>query len=88
MIFLKKFENFRLNNNTQIEVMVDKEEVFNEAHATLKPGSLIEFHIPDTNKSHVGKITSLDDTHITVIDLKTDKELRLPRKEFGPAYEN
>ena len=50
MIFLKKFENFRLNNNTQIEVMVDKEEVFNEAHATLKPGSLIEFHIPDTNR--------------------------------------
>lgn len=59
-----------------------------EGHATFKPGSLIEFHVPDTNNNHVGRILSMDDTHITVIDLKTDKEYRLPRKEFGPAYEN
>jgi hypothetical protein len=59
-----------------------------EGHATLKPGALIEFHVPDTNNNHVGRILSMDDTHITVIDLKTDKEHRLPRKEFGPAYEN
>lgn len=88
MTYLKTFESFRLNNKQNNEVVADKEHVFNEAHATLKPGSLIEFHIPDTNKNHVGKITTIDDTHITVIDLKTEEELRLPRKEFGPVYEN
>lgn len=50
--------------------------------------SLIEFHVPDTNKNHVGRVIAIDDTHITVLDLKTDEELRLPKKEFGPAYEN
>ena len=60
----------------------------NESHATFKTGALIEFHVPDTNKNHVGRVVSIDDTHITVLDLKTDEELRLPKKEFGPAYEN
>ena len=61
---------------------------FNEGHATFKTGALIEFHVPDTNKNHVGRVITIDDTHITVLDLKTDEELRLPKKEFGPAYEN
>jgi len=69
---LKTFEGFKIT----------------ESHATFKTGALIEFHVPDTNKNHVGRVVSIDDTHITVLDLKTDEELRLPKKEFGPAYEN
>jgi hypothetical protein len=61
---------------------------FNESHATFKPGALIEFHIPNTGKTHIGRILIIEDNFITVLDLKTDEELRLPRKEFGPAYEN
>jgi hypothetical protein len=72
MDHLKTFESFK----------------FTESHATFKIGALIEFHVPNTNKTRVGKVVTIDDTHITVIDLKTDDELRLPKKEFGPAYEN
>lgn len=72
MRYIKAFEKFEMN----------------ESHATFGPGSLIEFHVPDTNKNHVGKVVKIDDTHITVLDLKTEKELRLPKKEFGPSYEN
>ena len=72
MKYVKKFESFELN----------------EGHATLKPGALIEFHVPDTHRNHVGRVVVIDDTHITVIDLKDDKEFRLPKKEFGPTYEN
>ena len=60
----------------------------NEGHATFKPGALIEFHVPDTSKNHVGRVIAIDDTHITVLDLKTEEEFRLPKKEFGPSYEN
>jgi hypothetical protein len=59
-----------------------------ESHATFKPGSLIEFHVPNTGKTHTGRIITIEDDFITVIDLKDDKELRLPKEEFGPAYEN
>ena len=59
-----------------------------ESHATFKPGSLIEFHIPKTGKTHPGRIITIEDDFITFFDLKDDKELRLPKEEFGPAYEN
>ena len=72
MKYVKTFEKFELN----------------EGHATFKPGSLIEFHIPNTGKTHTGRIITIEDEYITVLDLKTDEELRLPKEEFGPTYEN
>jgi len=67
---------------------LDKFHKFNESHASFGPGSLIEFHVPNTGKTHVGRIITIEDDFITVLDLKTDEELRLPKKEFGPSYEN
>lgn len=72
MKHLKRFESFK----------------FNESHATFKTGALIEFRVPNTNKTHIGKVVEIEDTHITVIDEKTNDEIRLPKTEFGPAYEN
>jgi len=46
-----------------------------EGHATFKPGSLIEFHIPNTGKTHTGRIIMM-------------KNLDYQKKNLDSAYEN
>jgi hypothetical protein len=63
------------------------EDFIKESYTHAKIGSIVEYVVPGTHKTHTGKVVAIEAEHLIAIDDKTDRKIRIPLSGIGPSYE-